>query len=73
MTYSNIDYTMTGQRPDEDKIKAAALPNYKKEHIVRKSTSSHGSHRSFLMDQLFHSEFTTLFFADIDRAELKKI
>ena len=72
MTYSNIDYTMTGQRVDEDKIKAAALPNYKKEHIVRKSMS-HGSHRSFLLDQLFNSEFTTLFFADIDRAELKKI
>jgi hypothetical protein len=72
MTYSNIDYTMSGQRLDEDKIKAAALPNYKKEHIVRKFTS-HESHRSFLLDQLFHSEFTSIFFEDIDRAELKKI
>jgi hypothetical protein len=72
MTYSNIDYTMTGQRLDDDKIKAAALPNYKKEHIVRKSMS-HGSNRSFLLDHLFDSEFTSFFFADIDRSELKKI
>ena len=72
MTYSNIDYTMTGQRLDDDKIKAAALPNYKKEHIVRKSMS-HGSNRSFLLDDLFDSEFTSFFFADIDRSELKKI
>jgi hypothetical protein len=70
MIYSNIDYTMSGQRLDEDKIKAAALPNYKMEHMVRKSIS-HGSKRSFLLDQLFHSEFTSIFFEDIDRAELK--
>jgi hypothetical protein len=65
---------MSGQRHDEDKIKAAVIPNYKKQHILRKSQlSSNGSHRSFLLDQLFHSDFTTIFFADIDRAELKKI
>jgi hypothetical protein len=60
---------MSGQRLDEDKIKAAALPNYKKEHIVRKSQlSSNGSHRSFLLDQLFNSDFTRHFFEDIDYA-----
>jgi hypothetical protein len=70
MIYSNIDYTMSGQRLDEDKIKSALLPNYKMKHMVRKSIS-HGSHRSFLLDQLFHSEFTSIFFEDIDRAKLK--
>lgn len=91
MIYNNLDYTMTGSRIDENKLKTDLLPKYKTEHIFRHrmlrgvnemreamghdDVDENGSSRdvNLLLDNLFTTKFTTVFFADIDREEKDKL